>query len=384
MPSLAFDRFESKVDDATPEPWFKRTIGVERVDTVPGLDKAILDHILSQRPVTGNQLCRAQCLSLVRSHQKLHPCYVALTQSLNCIDLAHQISLHLVYPRAPNLVGMVISLVGSATVHVTLFRIDPVLSYQHGMSRGVNSVIELRTSLLSALRLPGAWIYIPLITFLGGLAIWAVLAENDFSFYWRDPAAIVNTGPWIGLFSNIGNFLWWIAGIVCVFTALLLRSAPGQSTASAFLMSWGLLTGFLALDDFFMIHEWVIPTYLPLSEDVMFGVYFVIAVLLVVLFRDEFLRSPYPIFAFALACFAVSIVIDLAGPARFQEWGMPIRLVWNLEYVVEDGLKLLGIIAWLHYFTLVSYQALHPYVSASGNIATVPLPAKRRKRVKVR
>lgn len=243
---------------------------------------------------------------------------------------------------------------------------------------------DLSRLLRYILKIPGIWIYIPLGLFLGFLAIWAVMAENDFSFYWRDPAAIVNTSPWIGLFSNIGNFLWWIAAVIAVFTGLLLRGAPGRSTTSAFLLSWGVLTGFLALDDFFMIHEWVVPTYLPFSEDFMFGVYFVVAISLVVLFRDEILQSPYPLFIVAICCFGASILIDLIGPARLVDAGLPIRLVWNLEYVVEDGLKLAGIIAWGHYFGLVSYGALRPSVMSTGNTETVPLPTHHRKRPKVR
>jgi hypothetical protein len=260
----------------------------------------------------------------------------------------------------------------------------------------VFSVSELFRPHGRNLRIPGGWIYAPIVVFLAGLGIWAVVAENDFSFYWRDPAAIVNTGPWIGLFSNIGVFIWWIAAVIAIFTGVLLRWAPGRGTISAFLLSWGALTGILALDDFFMIHEWVIPTYLPLSDDFMFGVYFVVALFLIVLFRDEILRSPYPLFLFALACFSASILIDVVGPFRPVDWGLPARLVWNLEYVVEDGFKLIGIIAWAHYFALVSFGVIKPYLTGTGNTNTVPLKAntvplatqrlkaQRRERAKVR
>jgi hypothetical protein len=257
-------------------------------------------------------------------------------------------------------------------------------------------VRELLRPYLHGFTFPGIWIYAPIVAFLVFLSIWAVVAENDFSFYWRDPFAVVNTGPWLGLFSNIGIFIWWMTGVISVFTGLLLRLAPGQGTRSAFLLSWGALTGFLALDDFFMIHEWVVPTYLPLSDDFMFGVYFVVTLFLLVIFRDEIMASPFPIFFFALTCFALSIIIDLIGPFRPVDWGLPARLVWNLEYVVEDGLKLVGIVAWLHYFGLVSFGYLKPYLTGTGNTATVPLKAhpslsgtqrlkkSRRERAKVR
>lgn len=233
-------------------------------------------------------------------------------------------------------------------------------------------------------RVSGAWNYVPVMALLGVLAIWAVVAESDFSFYWRDPAAIVNSGPWIGLFSNIGNFLWWMAGVVAVFSGLLLRGVPGKSSRSAFLLCWGTLTGGLALDDFFMIHEWVVPTYLPFSENVFYGVYILIGILLAVLFKEEMRASPYPIFLLSLACLGGSVVFDLIGTQRFIDVGLPVRFVWNLEYVVEDGLKLTGIIAWVHYFSLTSFQALRPYVTGITDTETRPLPAHRRKQSKVR
>lgn len=37
---------------------------------------------------------------------------------------------------------------------------------------------------------------------------------------------------------------------------------------------------------------------------------------------------------------------------------MPSRLLWSLEYVVENGLKLLGIVAWTHYLGLTSFSAV--------------------------
>lgn len=246
------------------------------------------------------------------------------------------------------------------------------------------SVRNYILSHIRAIRFPGIWIYIPIIVVLVVLAILAVIRENDYSFYWRDPAAIMGTGPWIGLFSNIGIFIWWIAGVVTVFSGLLLWGVTGRRTTSAFLLSWGILTGVLALDDFFMIHEWVVPTYLPLSPDVLFGVYFFVAFFLLFIFRNEILASPYPIFVFAGGCFALSIMIDLIGPFRSVEWGMPARLVWTLEYIVEDGLKMIGIIAWAHYFILVSFGVVRPYLAGTDDTDTERLPAERRKRSKVR
>lgn len=201
-------------------------------------------------------------------------------------------------------------------------------------------------------------IYLALAIGLAGMAAWTVRSGNDLSYYWRDPAAIVNTGPWIGFFSSIGIFLWWIAGAVSVFAALLIRNAHPFRRVAAFLLAFGLFTGFLALDDFFMIHEWVVPTYLPLSEDLMFGVYSVVGTALALLFREEIRSTPVLLLGLAVGCFGLSILTDLVGPDRFLSLGMPPGMLWSLEYVVEDGLKLLGIVAWLHYLALTSFRAV--------------------------
>lgn len=228
---------------------------------------------------------------------------------------------------------------------------------------------ELMKNLMRDLWFPGAWVYIPIGLFLAGLAAWAVRAENDLSFYWRDPAAIVNTGPWIGLFSNVGIFIWWIAGAICVFTALVLWRQPGQGRIAAFLLSWGVLTGVLALDDFFMFHEWVVSTYLPVAEDVLLALYPPIMLALVVIFRREILATRFPALMLAFGCLGASALIDVIGTERFVQAGIPLRVVWHLAYVVEDGLKLVGLIAWLHYFGLTSFDALRRALG-SGPAAT--------------
>lgn len=76
------------------------------------------------------------------------------------------------------------------------------------MIRRGGTVPEQRLSDIARAVTRTAWVYVPLALALAGFAAVAVRSDRDFSFYWRDPAAIVNTGPWIGLFSNIGIFIW--------------------------------------------------------------------------------------------------------------------------------------------------------------------------------
>jgi hypothetical protein len=202
-------------------------------------------------------------------------------------------------------------------------------------------------------------VYVPLTVFLLALGVRAVLVQNDYSLYFRDPAAVTQSPPWTGLFSNIGVLLWCGAAAVCLFTAVILRRIPGERRLAGFLLAWGLLTVVLMLDDLFMIHEFLLPTYFPVGDDLMFVVYFLAVAGMLVYYRSDLLRMRHILLGCAFAAFGASIMLDVLGHVWFTDRGVPSRLVWNLEYVIENGLKLLGIVLWLHFLTATSLDNLY-------------------------
>ena len=79
-----------------------------------------------------------------------------------------------------------------------------------------------------------------------------------------------------GTISNLGILLWWAAASVYAFAAYLYRSRFGRATSSlthAFLVYMAALTGLLALDDLFMIHEELLPVRLGVPEVSMYVLY---------------------------------------------------------------------------------------------------------------
>lgn len=123
------------------------------------------------------------------------------------------------------------------------------------------------------------------------------------------------------------------------------KSHTFKSDRSFFLGFFGLLTLILLLDDLFLFHETIAPN-LFIPEKVVYACYGAILLFGIIKFRKIILQTEWMIFGLALMFFSLSIVIDL----------FPIVYTSNLEFILEDGFKILGIASWLSYFALVSFQ----------------------------
>lgn len=99
---------------------------------------------------------------------------------------------------------------------------------------------------------------------------------------------------------------------------------------------------------------------LQIADTWIIAVYGVMALSIFAKFRDEIAQSNLVLFGIALVCLGTSIVIDAFDPKDI--------FVTNY-HVVEDGPKLLGIAAWLGYYTHLCLQRLQE--------ALVPAPVRR-------
>lgn len=93
----------------------------------------------------------------------------------------------------------------------------------------------------------------------------------------RDTFAVVQAPPWIGLLSNLGVAAWLSAASCALFASGLMFASGRRTEPMRFLMAAGLLTAFLAVDDFLLIHEWFAPRYLRLDEHVIIALEGVVA-----------------------------------------------------------------------------------------------------------
>lgn len=111
------------------------------------------------------------------------------------------------------------------------------------------------------------------------------------------------------------------------------------------------------LDDQFLIHEWMAAEYLGINEMVVFSAYLVIGLLYLSAFRRTFPRTDYRLFISAVGLLGASVLFDMVS----DDSGY-----WH--FLIEDGLKFLGIANWTAYFTRTSFLLFSSNVFASMDL----------------
>jgi hypothetical protein len=154
--------------------------------------------------------------------------------------------------------------------------------------------------------------------------------------------------PWYsGVVSTTGALLWWSAATVSYVTAWIARDR--RAGRVGFWIGMAVLSTVLAIDDLFLLHEYVVPAHLHLSERFTAGAY-AVAVLVIAAAYRSYLRSlPWQLGVTALVFFAVSLGIDDAyyGGKR-----------WEQMLLLEEGAKLLGIANWTLFLVWASRSVL--------------------------
>ncbi len=158
----------------------------------------------------------------------------------------------------------------------------------------------------------------------------------------RDVASIAEIHPLFGVVSSITILGWTASATLGLFGWAASRHRHGKSNLSAFLLYVGLFNLSLGLDDLFMLHDYIIPKYLGMSEKPLFIGYGCILIGGIVTFRKVILKTDYLIAIIALAFFALSLVVDV-----FQYRIEAVIGDWRIMF--EDGFKLLGVTGFLSY-----------------------------------
>lgn len=174
---------------------------------------------------------------------------------------------------------------------------------------------------------------------LGAMVTVSVVKGVRFDWFTRDPSAIAGVHPLAGFLSNLGILLWCATAAVCFFASLVLAREPKRDARAAFLLVAGTFTTVLLFDDFFQLHERLLPIYLGLSEHLLYAIYVVLTLVMVVGFRRLILSTDYRYLAVALFLFVVSLVADVFIAEMTLE-----------RYLLEDGAKFVAIVSWFSYF----------------------------------
>jgi hypothetical protein len=204
------------------------------------------------------------------------------------------------------------------------------------------------------------------IIFLAGVVLASLKMDVPFGLFTRDPASYTELHPLTGIASNLGFVVWIATATICIFSAALLRGRANQEATryansganttdnrniANYLLGAGLLTALLAFDDFFLIHDTILPQYLGMDEKVMYALYACLAISGAVIFRTVILKTEYAMLLLAFGFFGLSLCIDMLQETLEPTWGD-----WRI--FLEDSSKFLGIVGWFGYFSRCSYLAL--------------------------
>ncbi|MGH7557346.1 MAG: hypothetical protein ACREMD_06150 [Gemmatimonadota bacterium] len=193
-----------------------------------------------------------------------------------------------------------------------------------------------------------AIIYGPALLFLALTAWISQSAGVPLSFFSRDPAITWGGHPLTGMQSNLGVLVWSGAAIVCFFSHSVSKRRHDDGDLAKFFLWSGVITLWLALDDFFLFHDELAYRYLGLRDKPIYLGYGLVCLWYVVKFRAVILRSEYALLFLASVFFGSSILVD----AFHTLWESP----WRIFF--EDGFKILGIVTWSGYLIRTCFHAI--------------------------
>jgi hypothetical protein len=185
---------------------------------------------------------------------------------------------------------------------------------------------------------------------------------------WRmtgDTTAVAGVNPLTGSLSNVGILFWWTAAASCLFAGFILRRAA-ESESSRFMFAAGGLTAWLAIDDFFLLHERIGPSYLGIPED---GVYLMLMIATAAYlwrWRESIRGNGILMLHLGLTFFVLSMFADKVLSERLPAY-------FGIQTpVVEDGLKLLGIASWCSFHCRAAYMLVIGVTVEETVTAAVP------------
>jgi hypothetical protein len=165
-----------------------------------------------------------------------------------------------------------------------------------------------------------------------------------------DANQVAGKHPLVGVVSTLGVLLWAAAAVVCAVAARM--AAEHEREERQFFAASCAVTTYLLIDDWLQVHESLVPLHLGLDELVMVVVGAAILLTYLWVFYPRLMREPARArLGFALVCLGLSVSIDIVAQKLFGSLG-------HWEYLFEDGLKWMGIAAWLTFFWDAAIKSL--------------------------
>ena len=162
----------------------------------------------------------------------------------------------------------------------------------------------------------------------------------------RDSLAITGAEAYVGAMSMFGIILWSASFGICFFGAAMTSGDNQKEDFRRFIRSSGIITIVLVMDDAFLLHEHIFPTYFGIPEKIIYLAYITAIGIYILRYAKQILQAEYSILIVALVFFGASIIMDVILPLD------------DLYTFIEDGMKFYGIAFWLMYFSRTTYKEL--------------------------
>ncbi len=205
------------------------------------------------------------------------------------------------------------------------------------------------------------WIIRALSVFLPTLLLAVILGQPWFEPKWMflDPLTSAEFAPkccppYYGFISTLGVMLWTMTAAIALFVAIVIFISRNNLNLLNFALTSGILSGWLALDDAFLLHEKVFPA-LGVAQNLVMGIYVLLTLLYVAASWKTIFRFDFWILVFGGAAFAASLFIDIYFSS----------LLPYLVYL-EDSAKFIGIFCWMSFHVSALARALGRHPAASG------------------
>ncbi|MEM9520943.1 MAG: hypothetical protein AAGA37_16605 [Actinomycetota bacterium] len=194
--------------------------------------------------------------------------------------------------------------------------------------------------------------FIPLLVvwMFGLLALAAALGQGVIRHetLLLDPVATGRLPWYTGLISQLGAVVWCIAACAAAFGAAV-SHLEGRMGAFRFLLGAAGVGTLMLVDDLFLLHSTVLPRFLGTSKTMVLATYALLILLWLARSLTEIARTRVHLLVATGAALGFSVIADQLG---FALW-------------MEDGPKMLGILAWATYLTTTSWDITRSVVVAA-------------------
>ena len=202
--------------------------------------------------------------------------------------------------------------------------------------RGMIQVINNPKEFLSSVRYIGLFFILILALVLSIHRVEGLSLKQLTS----DLAGVADLPPYYGLLSQISIWLWSATACICFLGWRLMPLRKQVKYKDNFFFMSFVVILLLGLDDAFMLHE-EIYQYVHIPQKVVYVIYTLMFCYLLWNFRYFILVTKFVVLFMGLGCLFISVLLDVVLAPESNEY---------IKYLLEDGIKVLGILFLFAYY----------------------------------